>query len=282
MYDLLNVFCFYADYIVFVASNLSWTQDWFDWNTSLSLCRDIYGTDLASFHSSNDIESYLSLINSTNNNSGMNQFENHDCWIGLIDKIGNNINYSWTDDTPFDFSYWHTNSPNNYNNNMTQKESCVRFTRMSLNRHIPNVIDYNLSTTGNNNNSSSSSNNMENIGAKWDDFSCNGGFSTENMNSVATCAVCRAKATTTTTTTTTTVTTTTTATTATTTTTTITPQTSGIDTSSAESTTSQTTIARSETTTDTTGAHNAQQNITTPGMFAQYFYVQCMRKTKNK
>ena len=170
----------FTDYIIFAATNLSWTQDWFDWNSSLTLCRDIYGTDLASFHNTDNINSYLSLINSTNNN---NNIENRDCWIGLIDKTGNNINYTWTDGTPFDFSYWHANAPNNFNNNMTQSESCVRFTRMSF-EDTTNTYNYNYNYSLSLNSTS---------GAKWDDFSCNGGYSTQYENSVATCAVCNVR-----------------------------------------------------------------------------------------
>ena len=139
------------EYTLFVANNLSWTADWFDWNTSYHYCHNIYGTSLASFHSQSDIESFLTLIFSNAN------FVNRDCWIGLRDNIGNNIDYTWTDGTPFDYTFWAPGTPNNAG------QQCVRSTRYSAG-----------------------------LNATWDDFYCDGGLSTLG-NSVATCFVCKAK-----------------------------------------------------------------------------------------
>ena len=144
-----------AEYTLFVGSELNWESDWFSWNTSLEICRSIYGTDLASFHSSDDIHSYLSLIKNNN-------LTNYDCWIGLFDTIGDNTNWSWTDGTPFDYTYWYTGEPRPSSaSNITSSSRATRLIRTSF---------------------------ATNSG--WANYNHLGGISTKG-NAVAQCAVCQ-------------------------------------------------------------------------------------------
>ena len=141
-------------YTLFVATNLSWTDDYFDWYQARNYCDDIYNTSLASFHNKSDINLYLSLIFTESETTLLNR----GCWIGLIDEVGNNENYTWVDGTPYDYTYWQAGKPN------ADTQRCVRFTRYTL--------GYN---------------------GTWDDFTCSGGISGSLGNSIATCFVCNTK-----------------------------------------------------------------------------------------
>ncbi|XP_013399078.2 macrophage mannose receptor 1-like [Lingula anatina] len=97
------------------------SKDQKTWQSARSFCRS-QGGDLASFHSSEESAWFGTIVGK----AGLYSYgidSNEPLWIGLYDTDVNKtyVSHVWSDGTPFDFSNWDIDQPDNHNG----KERCV-------------------------------------------------------------------------------------------------------------------------------------------------------------
>ncbi|XP_035216998.1 macrophage mannose receptor 1-like isoform X2 [Stegodyphus dumicola] len=87
----------------------------FTWHRAKQYCED-EGSSLLSLHSPDEVGFVLRLIGDEKHR----HLDGNRVWIGL-NTLTRTGAYSWTDHSPFDFTYWNENEPNNYLN----QEKCT-------------------------------------------------------------------------------------------------------------------------------------------------------------
>ena len=82
------------------------------WHSALNAsvyCTNTFGTDLGSFASESDIQSYRNIASANN-------LYQQPCWLGLFDTTGNNLGWDWLDpDTSYSFNLSSTQTAYDFN-----------------------------------------------------------------------------------------------------------------------------------------------------------------------
>ena len=79
-------------------------ETYISWPNAQSYCRNVYGSNLASYHSDGDVNSHETMVIN-------HDWRNLTCWLGLYEayprSVGNDKNaWAWIDNTTYDYQYW--------------------------------------------------------------------------------------------------------------------------------------------------------------------------------
>ena len=126
---ILNVgIVIYDDGLMFVGVYAG--SNGINWTDALSYCERNFGTSLASIH---DINSQVYASNAAYSATPYSEELTHEyAWIGLNDYYDKNGNWSWSDGTNFNFSYWGSGEPNG---NTVVGSNCTQLAGLSQSRY---------------------------------------------------------------------------------------------------------------------------------------------------